>query len=739
MGHVYNYDLENGKSNKNNLIFYDSVYGHIRVTSLACAIIDSKEFQRLRRIKQLSMGALVFPCAEHTRFSHSLGTYHVMTLITERLREELSKPKSQEELPEPKSQSELSLYLEALEIAALLHDVGHGPYSHSFEQIISSATGDTDSHEHRTREIIESESTEIHEILQKYSASRGKEKTFFQNLVLSYLCKDSSFLPASTKDDIAYMNLYKAFSSLISSNLDADRLDYLQRDALFCGAVYGKFDLESIISGLRIIYNYFESPVIAIEEEKIADLEGYLILRSQMYKNVYYKRQKVFAEDLLVHIFNYARELFYCEILSRNAIPPAIRCLFEDIRIEIVDYCSLDDYIVLGTIRGWSTLINRPGLRDLATMCLFLLERRGYVIINVESGNLLSAVIKNILCEAIKEKSDGNKILENTLSERESIREGFFPFWIYKTITKKMFDNSPIYVVQPDSMLSTLVDKSFIIKTIEKEEYKDCFAYWSDEVCAAYLESVLPDERDQELRKRTLEKIRNVINLQNMSTQCEHERKYRFNSEIELQKFAECIESYFSRTKYSKNDDDEQYTDVFLDSNKLEFYKQNVEIRIRYNDLSKSTKLIIKAPIDCKFPQKDLSERRKHQIELDAAGKIDAKMYKQDILQQLNQNEIPWSENIDFSTLAVIRTKRKQTIWDNKDLNSSFIINRDVIDSNECISYLLEVKFQTEAYNNFPFVDLMMTIKKHFPNADSYITVESKLQAAMKQFDHNTV
>ena len=100
MGHVYNYDLENGKSNKNNLIFYDSVYGHIRVTSLACAIIDSKEFQRLRRIKQLSMGALVFPCAEHTRFSHSLGTYHVMTLITERLREELSKPKSQEELLE---------------------------------------------------------------------------------------------------------------------------------------------------------------------------------------------------------------------------------------------------------------------------------------------------------------------------------------------------------------------------------------------------------------------------------------------------------------------------------------------------------------------------------------------------------------------------------------------------------------------------------------------------------------
>ena len=82
MNHISNSIFKNGQSDKNNLIFHDSVYGHIRVSPLACAIIDTKEFQRLRRIKQLSMGTLVFPCAEHTRFSHSLGSYHVICVIT---------------------------------------------------------------------------------------------------------------------------------------------------------------------------------------------------------------------------------------------------------------------------------------------------------------------------------------------------------------------------------------------------------------------------------------------------------------------------------------------------------------------------------------------------------------------------------------------------------------------------------------------------------------------------------
>lgn len=147
MNHISNSIFKNGQSDKTNLIFYDSVYGHIRVSPLACAIIDTKEFQRLRRIKQLSMGTLVFPCAEHTRFSHSLGSYHVMTLITERLRENL--PKTQSEVAQKKQ----DLYLEALDIAALLHDVGHGPYSHSFEQIIAHAPNRLESHENWTRRL----------------------------------------------------------------------------------------------------------------------------------------------------------------------------------------------------------------------------------------------------------------------------------------------------------------------------------------------------------------------------------------------------------------------------------------------------------------------------------------------------------------------------------------------------------------------------------------------------------
>ena len=732
MNHISNSIFKNGQSDKNNLIFHDSVYGHIRVSPLACAIIDTKEFQRLRRIKQLSMGTLVFPCAEHTRFSHSLGSYHVMTLITERLRENL--PKTQSEVAQKKQ----DLYLEALDIAALLHDVGHGPYSHSFEQIIAHSPNKLESHEDWTRKIIENESTEIHEILQNYSVSQGEDKDFFQNLVLSYLCKDLDLISKTTKSENAYMNLYQAFSSLISSNLDADRLDYLQRDALFSGAVYGKFDLESIINGLRIIYNKKEPPVIAVEEAKTADLEGYLFLRSQMYKNVYYKRQKVFAEDLLVRIFHYAQELFYCEILSLNEIPPAVRCLFVDVKIKIKDYCNLDDYIILGTIREWSTFIDKPGLQDLATMCLLLLERRGYVVVNVGKNDHLSDIIKGILCDAIKSKK-GTKVLVETKNERDSLSEGIFPFWIYKSIKTNLFDNSPIYIVQANSLLSTLADKSYIIRTLENEVYEDYFAYWSEDVCIAYLEGLFPDSRDREFREELLKKIKKVIALQSTSEQCEYERKYRFTNKSELEKYARFLENYFTSSQYSKSEHIEEYTDTFFDTSDRQFYNQNIEIRIRNSNANKAVKLIIKTPSASNSCRQELSGRTKSQKVVNKKEGLASEQYIGDIIKQLAENGIPWTGKKNFIVLSEIRTKRSQTVWNNSQTDTSFTINRDVIESATGVGYLLELKFHTEAYNNLPLIDLIMAIKNEFPNAESLIIEESKLQMEMKQSGSKTV
>ena len=243
-------------------VMRDPVHGYINVEyRVIWNLINAPEFQRLRRIQQLGGTNLVYHAAEHSRFSHSVGVYEVVRLMIERvtgLKEALSE---QEQV--------------ALLCAGLLHDVGHGPYSHSFEAVTQT------NHEEFTDRII-LEDTGINKIL----------KT------------EDPKLPQLVADIIAHRSERKLLSQVISSQLDADRMDYLLRDSYFTGVSYGEFDLYRILRTIRIVEDR-----LVIKESGIHAVEDYIMARYQMYWQVYFHPVSRSFETILHSLFRRMADL----------------------------------------------------------------------------------------------------------------------------------------------------------------------------------------------------------------------------------------------------------------------------------------------------------------------------------------------------------------------------------------------------------------------------------------------
>ena len=211
-------------------VMRDPVHGYIHVEyQVIWDCINAKEFQRLRRIHQLGGTYEVYHTAEHSRFAHSLGVYEV----TRRMVEEVSG------LKELSEEDKVTVMC-----AALLHDLGHGPFSHAFESITPVA------HEIYTQRVI-LEDTEIHQILLQVSDD----------------------FPEKVASIINYTHPNELLNQIISGQLDADRMDYLLRDAYFTGTSYGKFDLERILRTMRVRENR-----IVMKESGIHSVEDYIRL-----------------------------------------------------------------------------------------------------------------------------------------------------------------------------------------------------------------------------------------------------------------------------------------------------------------------------------------------------------------------------------------------------------------------------------------------------------------------------
>ncbi len=234
----------------------DPIHKHIRFTEAEHDILDSQMFQRLRRIRQLAGAHLIYPSAQHSRFEHSLGTMHIAGYAGETL---LSKGylENEEEIQE-------------LRLAALLHDIGHGPFSHLFEEVLNEKS--RKNHEDIGKEIILK--SEISDIISRY----GYDSSTVSNLS----CGQSKI---------------KFLNEIIAGSLSADIMDYLPRDGMFTGAEYGNIDYHRLVTSFQVVTN----DQLALDRSALYSFESMLISRYEMFKAVYFHKTVRSAEVMLLH------------------------------------------------------------------------------------------------------------------------------------------------------------------------------------------------------------------------------------------------------------------------------------------------------------------------------------------------------------------------------------------------------------------------------------------------------
>jgi len=240
---------------------YDEIHGFIDLTETELKVIDTPTFQRLRRIKQLAFAYYVYPGATHTRFSHSLGAMHVMGIIARRLYEDGYISKDD---------------IELLRITALLHDVGHTPFSHSIETFYKHLLRTYESHHTNLSVIVINNDPYISEVL-----------------------KDGGYDPQEISSILLGLHKEPVFNYLLSSDLDVDRMDYLLRDAHHTGVSYGAIDIHRIISTLTI-----KDGCPVIPWKGIHAVENFYLARLHMYRTVYYHKAVVAYEIMVRLIFD---------------------------------------------------------------------------------------------------------------------------------------------------------------------------------------------------------------------------------------------------------------------------------------------------------------------------------------------------------------------------------------------------------------------------------------------------
>ena len=286
-------------------IINDPVHGFIKIPyEIIFDIMEHRCFQRLRRISQTGLLSLIFPGATHTRFHHAIGTMHLMFNALEILKQKGVKISTEEE--------------KGAMLAVLLHDVGHGPFSHALENILM----DNWHHEKLSLLLME-------QLNEEFSGELTIAIQMFQG---------------------KYHR--KFFNQLISSQLDVDRLDYLKRDSFYTGVSEGNINTQRILSTLNVL-----DDELVLDEKGIYSIEHYLVARMFMYWQVYYHKAAVLAENLLIKIMNRAKTL-----VSQNMKVEASENLkyflyressTEATEEDIARFMELDDTDVLQAIKSW--------------------------------------------------------------------------------------------------------------------------------------------------------------------------------------------------------------------------------------------------------------------------------------------------------------------------------------------------------------------------------------------------
>lgn len=303
-------------------VLRDPIHSYIHVEyEVIWKCIDSPWVQRLRRIRQLGGAFMVYHTADHTRFGHSLGVYEIVRRMVHEVKD----------LDDNLTEEEKIVAM----LAALLHDVGHGPFSHAFESVLAL------NHEKYSCMIIEQEDSSLAQLLESYQPGLSKQ----------------------VASVIRHEHDNNLLNQIISSQLDADRMDYLLRDAYFTGTKYGEFDLERIFRVMRV----YDKKRLVIKKSGVYAIENYIMARYHMYWQVYYHPVARSYEAMIELLFNRLKDLH-----EKGKLPTCVAFfapLFVKGAIPLETYLELDESVCF---YGFHQLVNceDPIAKDLARRLL---------------------------------------------------------------------------------------------------------------------------------------------------------------------------------------------------------------------------------------------------------------------------------------------------------------------------------------------------------------------------------
>lgn len=377
-------------------ILNDPIYGFITIPNpLLYDLIQHPYFQRLRRISQMGLSYLVYPGAHHTRFHHALGCMHMMQKAIEVLKFKEVKISKEEE--------------NALLIAILLHDIGHGPFSHAMEH-----------------SIVEDVNHEAISLL------------FMNRLNVEFNGQLSLAIQVFKGD---YHR--KFMLQLISSQLDMDRMDYLRRDSFYTGVAEGNINSERLIQMLNVV-----DDVLVMEEKAIYSIEKFLMARRLMYWQVYLHKTSLVAELILTKTLKRAKELTLkgIELPSSKALSFFMKNKIEldDFNDSVLDqFAQLDDYDIISALKSWQTEDD------------FILRSLSKMIIN---RDLLKVKLNS-------EKFPKEEIQELTaqFSKQNNISIQDAEYFVFKGKIKNQAyskDAEPIHILKKDKTIEDVVEAS---------------------------------------------------------------------------------------------------------------------------------------------------------------------------------------------------------------------------------------------------------------------------------------
>ena len=396
-------------------IFNDPIYGFITIpNTLIYDLIQHPYFQRLRRISQMGMSYLVYPGAHHTRFHHALGCMHIMQKAIQTLQFKGVEISKEEE--------------NGLLIAILLHDIGHGPFSHAMENSIV-------------------EGVHHEEISLKFMNALNEVFEGQLDLAIQIF-----------KGEYPRKFMYQ----LISSQLDMDRMDYLKRDSFYSGVAEGNINSERLIQMMNV-----QDDFLVIEEKGIYSVEKFLVARRLMYWQAYLHKTSVVAEIILTKILKRAKELTQKGV-QLQCSAPLLYFLEHKVSLEEFDdevlktFALLDDYDVMGAIKNWQFHDD------------FVLHSLSNMIINRELLKI----------EMVDDKQQKDRLLEmkhrfvqlHPMSDKEA------DYFIFKgKLKNQAYDklSEPIRIVKKDKTIEDVVDASdqLHLKALSKQVTKYFICY----------------------------------------------------------------------------------------------------------------------------------------------------------------------------------------------------------------------------------------------------------------------